>query len=88
MEKVSPVSGETIHQFGKSISFIMKHEQLIIFNAQGLVNYIPSNELYDTINGTNPGIEIMNSQLDYMKELKPTWFRIRRIRHIEITRRY
>jgi hypothetical protein len=73
-KKVSPVSGETIQTNLENLfPFIMKHEQLlIIFNAQGLINYIPSNELYDTINGTNPGIEIMNSQLDYMKELKPT----------------
>jgi len=71
---ISPVSGATIQQnLEKLFPFIMKHEQLLlIFKAQGLTSYIPSSELASTINGTNSGQQIQNSQLDYMKELEPT----------------
>lgn len=73
-KEISPVSGATIQENLENLfPFIMKHERLLlIFKAQGLTSYIPSSELASTINGTNSGQQIQNSQLDYMKELEPT----------------
>lgn len=74
--EVSPVLGssENIIQdnLERLMPYILKHEQLlIIFNAQGKTTYIPSNDLLNVIEGTDPGSLSLQEQLEYIQNLEP-----------------
>lgn len=72
-EFVSPVVGNTIQEnLERLMPYILKHEQLlIIFNAQGKTTYIPSNDLLNVIEGTDPGSLVLQQQLEYIQNLEP-----------------
>lgn len=72
-EFVSPAVGNTIQEnLERLMPYILKHEQLlIIFNAQGKTTYIPSNDLLNVIEGTDPGSLVLQQQLEYIQDLEP-----------------
>ena len=72
-DKVSPLVGNTIQEnLERLMPYILKHEQLlIIFNAQLKTTYIPSNDLLNVIEGTDPGRLVLKQQLEYIQNLEP-----------------
>lgn len=52
--------------------YMMKHEQILkILNIQGYISYIPSSDLPQIIDGTQQGINTMQSDLNLMTTLEP-----------------